>query len=71
MTLMALETMFLTKFGLPKSSVFCATNGLQGYQKAINQFFDIIIMDLNMPVMDGFETAQKIRQYYLESQMYF
>ena len=58
---MALETMFLTKFKLPKKNVFCATNGLQGFQKAINQFFDIIIMDLNMPVMDGFETAKKIK----------
>ena len=53
-TLKAFETIFLTKFGLPKSSVLCATNGQQGYQKAINQFFDIIIMDLNILVMDGF-----------------
>jgi CheY-like chemotaxis protein len=27
-------------------------------------------MDLNMPVMDGFKSAKKIKDYYNESQIY-
>jgi signal transduction histidine kinase/CheY-like chemotaxis protein len=40
-----------------------ADDGSKGYQKALNKVFDLILMDLIMPVMDGYESAQKILEF--------
>lgn len=39
-----------------------ASNGRLAVKYAENEDFDIILMDLHMPVMDGFMTAEKIRK---------
>jgi len=39
-----------------------AVNGQQALELAQAQGFDLILMDLDMPVLDGFESARKIRQ---------
>ncbi len=39
-----------------------ASNGLQAFELAKVESFDLILMDLDMPVMNGFESAQKIRE---------
>lgn len=38
-----------------------AENGLQGYELAIELLPDMIIMDIEMPVMNGFEATWRIR----------
>ena len=38
-----------------------ATNGLESLDHAKKQKFDIIFMDINMPIMGGIEATQKIR----------
>lgn len=38
-----------------------AKNGKQVLQKLENEYFDVILMDINMPVMDGIECAREIR----------
>ena len=43
-----------------------ATNGLQAFQIAKEKNFDLIIMDLNMPVMGGIEALIKIKKHYKE-----
>ena len=41
--------------------VAIAENGLEGVQMFKNQKFDLILMDIMMPVMDGFEATAEIR----------
>lgn len=38
-----------------------AENGLEGMEKLRAKPYDLVLLDLQMPVMDGFELIQKIR----------
>jgi CheY-like chemotaxis protein len=42
--------------------VTAASDGQQCVQLATEQQFDIILLDLIMPVMDGFQVLEKLRQ---------
>jgi two-component system, OmpR family, alkaline phosphatase synthesis response regulator PhoP len=41
--------------------VITATNGSDALQKFRNQHFNLVILDVMMPLMDGFEVCEKIR----------
>ncbi len=49
---------------MKKNNYLCtlADDGFQALDILENDSFDIILMDINMPVMNGFETSRKIRQ---------
>lgn len=51
----------LNKIGITKIEE--AENGLIAYEKACKTTYDLILMDLQMPVMNGFQSAIKIRKY--------
>jgi two-component system sensor histidine kinase/response regulator len=43
--------------------VHCANNGEQALQAARNGSFDIVLMDCQMPIMDGFAATAEIRRH--------
>jgi len=40
-----------------------ASNGFQAVEKAVSEHPDVILMDIAMPVMDGIQATQAIRQH--------
>ncbi len=56
-------TYFLNQGG---HQVDLAENGLLGFEAYKRNQYDIIFMDMQMPVMGGYEAAQKIREYEAE-----
>lgn len=42
--------------------VSCAENGEMAYNEAMRRHYDIIVTDIDMPVMSGLELASRLRQ---------
>jgi len=56
--------LLLTQAGVDMNE---AENGLEGLKKATAETYDVILMDVNTPVMDGFTAAGKMRQNGVQS----
>ena len=59
LTIRVYHTSLLKSFGF---DVDTAENGMDGLEKAMGQKYDLILSDINMPVMDGYEFVKKIRK---------
>jgi signal transduction histidine kinase/CheY-like chemotaxis protein len=53
---------FLEKLGFKDFTV--AEDGLETLEKVEKRHFDVILMDLKMPRLDGYQTTKRIRQLY-------
>lgn len=47
---------------IPEVQVRVANNGLEAVELARNHVFDVVLMDVQMPEMNGYDAAQAIRQ---------
>jgi signal transduction histidine kinase/CheY-like chemotaxis protein len=55
----------VTKKILEKDKIICdlAANGKEAIDKVLNKNYDLILMDINMPVLDGLNATKKIREF--------
>ncbi len=58
-TILMMEKMFLSK---ESYDLITAKDGQEAVEKAASERPDLILMDIVMPKMDGFEAVQKIRE---------
>lgn len=58
------NSLFLKKFlEVEGYDVTYAENGQKGWEEFVNGAFDLVLLDVNMPVMNGFELARRIREH--------
>jgi len=62
MTMRKIIARALQEIGFQESDLAQAGDGTEGVSAAINEDFDLILMDWNMPKMSGFDALKKIRE---------
>ena len=58
-TVLLMEKMILSK---SPYDLVTASNGQEGFDKALSEKPDLILLDVVMPRMDGFEVCRRLRQ---------
>lgn len=54
----------LVSFNLTQANheIILAKNGAEGYQLAIDEQPDLILLDIMMPIMNGYQTVEKLKK---------
>ena len=47
--------------------LFCARSGLEALEQLMKREFALVLLDVSMPGMDGFETAAMIHEHHVTS----
>ena len=56
------DNMMLVKRALKRAAIACSgPNGLKGVEVAESQDVDLILLDINLPDIDGYEVAHRLR----------
>ena len=62
-TMRAMIAKTLQMSGLPVTELHEASNGKEGLEVLDKQWIDVVLVDINMPVMDGMEMIDRIRAH--------
>jgi len=57
-----LFSLYLQKMGVPKRSIEMAQNGKEAIDKALHKNYDLVLMDIQMPEMDGIQALHELRK---------
>lgn len=57
-----MQTIIVDYFKVKKCKVYCAGNGMEAMESIKNEKFDLILLDIMMPGLDGFSVCRQIRQ---------
>ncbi len=63
---LALTEKYLSKY---EASVDKARDGLEAYEMAQNKNYDLILIDVQMPRLDGISAVKKIRKYQIDNNL--
>lgn len=56
---------------IPDATIYTAANGEEAMTFLTNQEVDVIFLDLNMPIMDGWELLERLKNHDKVSQKIF
>lgn len=57
-----ISRMIVLRLSMRNHEVTCAYDGVEGVVQALSGSFDIVLLDMHMPKMDGRQAATKLRE---------
>lgn len=63
------RTMLEQLLRLDGCQISTASNGIEGYQAIVRESPDVVLLDIGLPEMDGYEVARRVRSELLDRQI--